>query len=196
MPKVALEHRYVPLIQKPKCCAAACLQMILHRRGVGLFDQETLAIELGVKVQRKDLKGFRSDMPIMHGFNCDEGISTVGSVRRINKILRDKRSGLRARAIRYQSIRSLEQLVVDALREDKDVWVEYHSQRVHPKRPLNVQIHDGLIESIDTGKGELVLIDPSPKRRQHKEIDVETMHEALSGKYGRPLGLLLVEAAT
>lgn len=50
---VKLKPAYIPLIQKPQCCAVTCLQMIVYRNGYGLQDQEELAREFGVKVDPK-----------------------------------------------------------------------------------------------------------------------------------------------
>lgn len=52
MPK----SRYLPITQQPYCCVPACLQMVLHRRGLGLPTQEAIGKSLGLTVPRSDLR--------------------------------------------------------------------------------------------------------------------------------------------
>src|SRR3989338_2892288 len=150
-------HAYIPILQKPKCCAVACLQMILYRNGYGLFDQEELAIEFGVKVGADDVGAFRKDMPIMTRFNFDDGISTLESVGKINAFFDKKNIGLHAEAFKHSSIESVDDMVAKQLKSGHDVWAEYHSQEIYPGDPTNNRIHDALVESIDPDKATLVL---------------------------------------
>lgn len=46
---------YVAFTQQPYLCVAACLQMILYRRGIALPEQETIANELGLIVPAEDM---------------------------------------------------------------------------------------------------------------------------------------------
>jgi hypothetical protein len=50
--------RYTPFTQQPYLCVAACLQMVLYRRGIPLLEQEDIANELGLIIPEEDLKYF------------------------------------------------------------------------------------------------------------------------------------------
>lgn len=49
---------YIAFTQQPYLCVAACLQMVLYRRGIPLVEQETIANELGLIVPEEDLRYF------------------------------------------------------------------------------------------------------------------------------------------
>jgi len=57
---LSLDPPYLPLIQKPMCCAVTCLQMIVFRNCGTLCDQEQLAIQFGVKIDQKYISAFSS----------------------------------------------------------------------------------------------------------------------------------------
>jgi len=188
--------KYIPLMQKPKCCAVGCLQMILYRNGYGLYDQEDLAIEFGVKIGSDDRHAFREDMPIMTEFNCDEGISTVGSVDKINSFFERSSIALEATAYPYASLGTLEELIADNLPQNNDIWIEYHSHEVHAGDRDNKRIHDALLESFDKKTGTAVLIDPKPGRRQRVTVPLGTLERSLSGQFGKELGIVVVRKTT
>jgi hypothetical protein len=50
--------RYIPIIQKPYCCAMACFCMILYRRSGILYDQEELARYFGVRISLDSQSAF------------------------------------------------------------------------------------------------------------------------------------------
>ena len=76
----------------------------------------------------------------------------------------------------------------DALRADHDVWVEYHRDEIS----AGSVIHDGLIESYDSGVRSIVLIDPNPRRKQRICVAMDTLERAISPTFGRELGVLIV----
>jgi hypothetical protein len=188
--------KYIPIVQKPKCCAVACLQMILYRNNFGLFDQEDLAIEFGVKVGADDKHAFRENMPTMTEFNNDEGISTLDSVERINVFFDSSKITLAAMALPFSKISSFKDLIVENLAQNNDIWIEYHTHEVHADDINNKRIHDALIESIDLEANTAVIIDPKPGRRQRATVPVDVLERALSSKFGRELGLLIVKKKT
>jgi len=196
METVAVIPRYIPLIQKPKCCAVACLQMILYRNGFGLYDQEDLAIEFGVKIEAVDKEAFRENMSIMTEFNCDEGISTVGSVDRVNSFFQRSGIGLEAKAHEYAKISSIEALIADNLAQNNDVWIEYHSHEIHASDQNNQRIHDAVVESIDKKTRFAVLIDPKPARKQRVTVPIDVLERSLSSKFGKELGIVIVRKKT
>lgn len=195
MPLLTLAPTYVPLVQRPKCCAPVCMAMISYRNDRTLLNQEDVAVQLGVRVFKKDLKAFTVRLPRMHQYNRDEGISTLNSVDKIRGIFRDHDVRLRLRPFRYRTIRTIERferLIIKALSGNNDVWVEYHSQPVHPYDSLKRAIHDGLIESYDTEKKIAVITDSVIRRPQRKEVSLEALWEAIGPKHGKELGVVVV----
>lgn len=191
MTVLSLKPKYVPLIQKPNCCAAACLQMIIFRNGHGLHDQEEIAASLGVRVAETNTGAFRHEMGRMTSVN-DEGISTVESVPIINDIFRLKRMALVGEAVRYREIGSFGELVASALKDGHDLQVEHHSHEVHPENPVNVHIHDSLVESFDTVSGLVTLIDPVPRRQQRQEVHIGVLARSIGPDFGKELGAVLI----
>jgi len=49
-----MKPRYLPIVQQPYCCVAACFQMVMYRHRLPLIPQEELAYELGLIVPEKD----------------------------------------------------------------------------------------------------------------------------------------------
>ncbi len=189
----SLEPGYVPLIQKPNCCSITCLQMILFRNGYGLVDQEELAIKCGVRISPEDSAAFRTEMPFMTDVNLDEGIQTVDSERQINTILKEIAPELRARSFRHSKIDSLSDFLTTHLRDNRDVWTEYHAREIHSgDEKKGNYLHDGLIESLDLDLGSVVVIDPMPKHRQRLVISLETLERAISTQYGRETGFVVI----
>ncbi|MFZ4461457.1 MAG: hypothetical protein ACOYN2_02735 [Patescibacteria group bacterium] len=64
--------KYIPLVQKPECCAVTCLQMILYRRTGKLYDQQALAEFFGVKINKRHVHAFNVSLQIMDRYNKDE----------------------------------------------------------------------------------------------------------------------------
>lgn len=191
---VSLSPVYVPLIQKPTCCAVTCLQMILFRNECGLFDQERLAITFGVKILAKDAAAFGTEMPIMTHANFDEGIQTVEAEERINAFFKTMAPELRAKCFKSSSVDSLTDFLNTHLRANHDIWAEYHAQEIHSTDGNRGNyIHDGLIESLDLTNGRAVVIDPMPKHRQRLVVSLDTLERAISTQYGRETGFVVIE---
>lgn len=183
---ISLVPAYIPLIQKPACCAVTCLQMILFRNGLGLLDQEELAIQFGVKVPAEDALAFRTKMPVMTSANVDEGIHTVESEEQINAFLRQKAPGLQVTSFKRSRISSLLEFLSTHLDANRDIWVEYHAHEIHPNDDQRGNyIHDGLIESLDLTNGTVTVIDPMPKHRQRLIVSLGTLDRAISTSYGQ-----------
>ena len=86
-----LTPKYIPMVQRPRCCSAACLQMILYRRGFGLYDQEKLAKHLNTNVDKDDFNAFNEKLSICSS-DSNGGINTLDSGKTINRFLFEKKS--------------------------------------------------------------------------------------------------------
>lgn len=194
MPLLSLQPPYVPLIQKPCCCAVTCLQMILYRNGCGLFDQEELAIKFGVKIAAQDTAAFSLAMPIMTRANLDEGIQTVESEHTINAFFSEQSLPLRATSYKQSSLRSVPAFLQQHLEENHDVWTEYHTNEIYSAFPSEADaVHDGLIERYDPESLRLTLIDPMPNHPQRVTITPDVLDRSISDRYGRETGFIVIE---
>lgn len=192
---VSLKPKYVPLVQKPCCCCMACLQMILYRRGFGLFDQEELAKYFRVKVGKNDVSAFNAKMDMYTKADKYRGIKTVESEARINAFFREKGISLLANAVNSAGINNLEEFLSVNLRKNNDLWMEYLCRPIHNEKGG----HDGLIESVSIGsKGTIaVLIDPYWQHKPRIEVEIEKMRAALPDKMeGRNIGFIVVSKLT
>jgi hypothetical protein len=191
---LSLAPAYIPLIQKPTCCAVTCLQMILYRNGYGLFDQEKLAVHFGVKIAAEDARAFRADMPTMTQQNFDEGIQTVELVAPINAFFAAHTPGLTARRVRAGSVGKLDDFLRENLANNRDIWIEYHGHEIYGWDLYKGDyIHDSLIESFDPARAEATIVDPLPQHRQRELFPLAMMERAISKRFGRETGFIVVE---
>lgn len=196
MSTAVLNPKYLPLIQKPLCCAVTCLQMILFRNGCGLHDQEDLAVKFGVRISPENALAFRDDMPVLTRTNFDEGIPTVESEDKINSFLKEAGYPLKAKAWKFSEIEDTSSFLLDNIKRNNDIWIEYHSQEIHSyDRSGGDYIHDGLVESLDAVGRTAVVIDPMPEHRQRLNVTLNQIENGISEKFGRETGFVIVENA-
>ena len=118
---VSLNTKYIPLVQKPSCCNVTCLQMILYRRGFGLFDQQELAKHFDIKVGKDESKSFNVKLGTYTSTNCDEGLKTIESEKLINLFFKEKDIALTAKAVRASHIGDLKSFIVTNIKNDNDL---------------------------------------------------------------------------
>ena len=168
--------------------------MILYRNGFGLFDQENLAIKFGVKIAPEYATAFSETMPVMTQKNFDEGIQTVESESHINRFLGEQAPALKAISFKHSAIAQLPDFLSTQIKANHDIWVEYHAQEIHAGDEENGDyIHDGLVESFDPASGHVTVIDPMPKHKQRLNISLQVLEKAISNKYGRETGFVVIE---
>lgn len=191
MSLITLSPAYVPLLQKPHFCAAACIQMIMYRNGFGLHDQEEIAIALGVSVSSENSSAFSSRVNI--GSAGSLGMSTINSSKKINEVFQKFGASLIASPFRSSEIVNFSDFISGCLAENRDVWVEYHAHGIHgDDKMYGRYMHDGLIEFTDSSSGMACLIDPMPNHRQRIMVDLLTLGNALSAQLGAEGGAVVV----
>lgn len=191
---VSVTPKYIPLVQKPCCCCMTCLQMILYRRGYGLFDQQELAEYFKVKVGKYDVAAFNVKLDAYTALDKYRGIKTIESEELINKFFREKRIALKAKAVKSSEISNLEEFLYTNLMRNNDLWMEYICRPIHNEAGG----HDGLIESISKGKDgtKVVLIDSCQFHKPRIEVEIEKIHAAITGKLrGRDIGFVVISAS-
>jgi len=189
----SLKLKYVPLVQKPECCAVTCFQMILFRNGFGLFDQERLAKYFGVKINKKHENMFSIKLDVLSNYNYDEGISTLDSVNKVNEFFLKNNINLIAEAKKISEIDDLKKFIESNIVLGNDLWVEYKGHNIHKYDQMEGKyLHDSLIESIDDNDNEIVIIDPSPDHKPRIKIKIKSLFDSLSTKFGKETGFLII----
>lgn len=189
---VTLKPKYISLVQKPSCCNVTCLQMILYRRGFGLFDQEQMAKFFKVKVGPKEQRAFNIRLGKYSRRGFDEDIKTVKSAPLINKFFSKNKIPLAAKAVRASSISNLQKFIADNLAKNNDLWLEFKTHQVHHSE----SIHDNVIESIATSKNGLIVtaVDPLWHRKPRNAIALDKLRLAIGTKFGRETGFIIIES--
>lgn len=190
MKSTVLDPAYVPLIQKPFCCNATCLSMILYRRGFGLVDQEVLAGLLGVKISVDVADYFTTQLTIADSKNEELGINTIESAALVNEIFETLHIPLQAQRVNASEIQNLATFIQEELEANHDLWIEYKSHELHSEDT----IHDNVIERIDMEPEDplVTLIDPLPDHKNRFQVPVSKLHRAISTQFDRETGFLVI----
>jgi hypothetical protein len=168
--------------------------MILFRNGYGLFDQELLAIKFGIKIKPDVAAAFSSAIQVVTSEDDHAGIPTIDMADTINHFFEELAPGLLTQSVKASAITSMATFLSDHLNQDHDIWVEYHAQEIHKTdRAKGNYIHDGLIESFDPDKNEVVIIDSLPEHKQRLLVSVPILERAISLEYGRETGFIIVK---
>ncbi|MFA6280513.1 MAG: hypothetical protein WC612_06960 [Bdellovibrionales bacterium] len=194
---IAVNPTYIPLIQKPHCCAIACLQMVLYRNGLGLFDQEQLAIRFGVKIATEDAHAFSAAMQVMTRAGLDEGISTVESADDFNTFFNEISVPLEAKGYKYSTIPNVGAFLMEHLAANNDVWIEYHAHDIHANDNYKSKhegdyVHDGLIEGFAPSMNTITVIDPYHDHRQRITVSLTEIEKAVSSLFGKETGFVII----
>lgn len=167
--------------------------MILYRRGLGLFDQQELAQYFKIKVAKDQQACFNIRLGIYTKTNYDEGLKTIESEDIINRFFKSRKISLTAKAVRASEIEDITSFLFENIRKDNDLWIEYKSHKIHGEK----YIHDNVIESIQKTKtsAKVILVDPAPRHKPRIIVGVRELEEAVSDKYGRETGFIVVSSA-
>ena len=190
---ISLRPPYVPLVQKPQCCAVTCFQMLLYRRRYGLFDQQELAKFFGVKIAKEERHVFSVKLKTLSRYNYDEGISTLDSNKKVRLFFRKNKITLQVISKRLHEIQDLKKFIQENITANNDLWVEYKGHEIHKNdADKGRYLHDGLIESIDLKKNEIILIDPAGSHKPRIMVKISTLYNSLSTKHGKETGFLII----
>jgi len=191
--QISVRPKYVPLVQRPECCAITCLQMVLYRRGNGLFDLEKLALFFDIRVHKDHLNSFNVRLRQLTSYNNDEGMKTVESAGRVNAFFRKNKIKLTARPVKHSQIPNLAKFITENLASGHDLWVEYKAHEIHKNALSSAYIHDGLVESFNRQKNEVTLVDPDPRHKPRVRVPLVVLKDAISARLGRETGFLVIE---
>lgn len=188
--KISQSIPYIPLVQKPECCAVTCFQMILYKRTWKLFDLQDLAVFFGVKISVDNINCFNVKLKTLTNFNFDEWISTLDSTHIMNDFFKKNNLNFKATPYKYSEISDLETFIYENIKSWNDLWVEYHNEEIHPCDNYSA-IHDNLIESIEWKN--ITLIDPEYTHKPRIIIKLETLKNSISNKYWKETWIIIIE---
>ncbi len=189
--KQSLVKPYTHLVQKPYCCGVTCLQMIIQRRLGELFDQEKLAEHFQIKIAPEVSGSFNIQLPLLSSHGHDEGMQTIESEQEINDFFHDNHLPLHAKTYPLSQIKNLKTFIVAHLTADNDLRTEY---KLHSIFDSN-SIHDWLIESLDIDTDVVTMLNPSPTRQPRYTLTLEQLEEALSPKFARETGIVVISGS-
>jgi hypothetical protein len=188
MPVLRVKPGYRHLVQKRNFCGPACIQMALFRKGKWV-DQETLAYDLGVKVDEKD-KGIYT-LPFKTLKSNDPRIGIVIADFRNERIIKDLRKcGIVPEVFLISEIESPEDFLEGKIKEGNDIIVNFWW------KPINgIEFgHFVLLSEYDTDRKELTVCDPNPGGRSFWKVGLDKILEGMSPEFtGKERGFVIIK---
>ncbi len=93
-----MENTYTLFYQKPYLCAMSCLQMILFRHTGKVYDQESLAVVFGVKIDPTLGHIYTNTYESLTKQNFDEGVSTMDLTNLLSRFFESESIELSAKS--------------------------------------------------------------------------------------------------
>jgi hypothetical protein len=164
--------------------------MILYRRGFGLFDQQDLAKYFKIKILKKDTAAFNIKLRTGTPSDKDYGLQTINCEKTVNKFFKENKIPLAAHSVRHSEINNLSEFILENIKNNNDLWVEYHNRKIHKARGM----HDSVIESIEINKKimSVTFVDPYWAFKPRYEVSIKDLADSISEKYGREAGFIVI----
>lgn len=155
--KISLVPKYKPQTEKEYCCVPAVLQMIQQRRDIPYAIQDEIGYRLGLIVPKDKVHLFTK---VRTGKMPKGGWGTQTSKKRysINSYFTQHNIPLKFKIYRIGEIKDLSVFITQNFKVNNDCIICYNSQILFHSGDRE---HVSLIQSIDTDKNELLIIDPA-----------------------------------
>jgi hypothetical protein len=118
-------RKYTTILQKPNCCAIACLMMIIYRHTGKLYEQEELAHRFGVKIGEQYREAFSREFGTYSSLGYDEGVNTREILPQIQDFLRKEKIPLTVEIMNIETLEELYRCIRENSNEETDIWCEY-----------------------------------------------------------------------
>lgn len=167
---------YKHFLQKRQFCGPACIQMILFRRGFKI-DQERLAYNLGVLVDKKDSKHYYLKFK-----TAPTGDSRIGIMLkdfgkpRVKKVL--GKYGLKVKVFKLSKIKNVGKFLADNIKSNKDVIMNFWWKPIDGTE----WGHHVLLSKFYTKKRVVTVCDPGEKTKSWS-IKLDKLIEGMSSKF-------------
>lgn len=185
--KLEQKPKYFPLIQKPMLCNVTCLQMILYRRGFGLFVQEDMAYEMGLTLPKEHLECFSNPFKAADK-KWTKNFWLELAENRVNTFFKNHNLPLKAKVYFKHEIEDVTKFISDNIKNNNDMWIMVANEVVYGTKGG----HDIVIQAIDTSARTITIIDPSWRRKQVREEDLDKIFDAMDKKWGRERGFVII----
>jgi hypothetical protein len=172
-----MESRYIPFVQQPYCCVAACFQTVLYKRGIPLLPQEVLAYEMGLTVPKEEAHLFTK---VRTGPKPASGWGTQIQKKQFNPntVFPKLRIPLRIEQSFIKDFKSqdgLRALLRDIQKNDGDALLCFDYGRLWdlPKRGGHVCVFDRIEGD------EVYLVDPEKNVPKSRKTSIEKLFNAM-----------------
>jgi len=188
--RLALKPKYVPITQKNYCCAPACIQMVLGRRGMQYESQEDIGWALGLIVPKKVKHLFHK---VRTGKKPKHGYGTRESQKRysLQNYFKKREIPLQKEFLKLSRIADAEKFIIENLEQNNDMWACFFNQKLFGEGEFG---HMCLIQEIDTEKKTVTLIDPSRRESKARAVKLARLLEAIKyhEDYSKGAGFVLI----
>lgn len=186
------QNRYVRITQKPYCCAAACLEMILRRRGITTYDQKPIAVALGLRIPKKYSHMFEGARVVKDG-NYGTNIYKYP----VNEFFKKNRIKLKFKYVLLLDEVEARRFVDDSINNGRDVMVCFGWGKLYGKSDP-ISLRSGHVCNIigTEENGKVKLMDPSAGREGGvKTVSLAKLMDAIAHhnkKKGHMAGFWLI----
>lgn len=173
-----MTYRYVPFVQQPYCCVAACFQIVMYRHNIPLIPQEELAYKLGLTVPQEDAHLF---LQVRTGEKPASGWGTQISKAeyRPNKIFAELKIPLRMEQFflkDFVTIEGLRRVLQDIQTEDGDALLCFDYGKL-----WDLSKKGGHVCVFDRIEGDTVyIIDPERNVPKFRSVDISKLFKAMN----------------
>ncbi len=180
--------RYDPITEKPYCCVAAVLQMIMIRRGLRSMSQDEIGWELGLivppEIKSQFTKVRTGPMP-----PAGYGTQTSKPEFSIENYFNRHRLPLSITRVSPSSLKELISTLKAALDRDNDVVLCFNSQRLFGEGDIE---HAALIEAFHYTTGQVTVVDPAIGAPKHRIAAIDRIFETIQAHDVSALGGLWI----
>lgn len=176
-----MKSRYIPFVQQPYCCAAACLQMVMYRLKIPLIPQEDIAYELGLVVPKADRKFFQHPRQVKKP-DWGWGTNILSKGHSIDEAMKRLEVPLRARFYWANDIPSVDDLLEtlrDMQEEDGDILVCFDHGLLWGNEKTNghVCVFDRVEDT------SIWLVNPEREAPKHQKVEAAKLYGAMKDHF-------------
>lgn len=178
--KLTVKPMYTPLVQLKWHCAPCCVQWVLVRRELKLYDQETIGKYLDMKIPGRHRHLFARRIPLSKK-RKDWGAGEVLKKNLIEKFFRAKRIPLSCRTYSYDKISEHKKFILDNLRKGNDIIFSFHWKGLGKRWNYG---HVCVLAGLKVNKRPIVIVgDPSQDGPKFWEVNLAKLINAMHERY-------------
>jgi len=175
---VAATSRYIPIVQQPYCCVAACFLMVMLRHKIPLIAQESLAYELGLIVPKEKRMLFAK---VRTGKRPKSGYGTQIQKPEYapDKIFSKLKIPLRMRFLSGSSLQGkVSETLSEIVNQNGDALVCFDAGKLYGTSYKGG--HVCVVDAIDVKRGLVRLVDPSASNPKWRDVAIAKLERAMN----------------